>query len=100
MVYDNTGGQVVLQNPWVNGTKSAPFDECECFLCVVGLGRRLFGLREKAGRWGLDVEFNDSGVLKVPYADYLLSSFLSDFERGGGEHEWVVPRWCGWEAVA
>jgi beta-glucanase (GH16 family) len=26
VVYDNTGSQVVLNNPWANGTKSAPFD--------------------------------------------------------------------------
>ncbi|TFK97187.1 concanavalin A-like lectin/glucanase domain-containing protein [Pterulicium gracile] len=38
VVYDNTGGQVVLQNPWVNGTKSAPFDESFYLILNVAVG--------------------------------------------------------------
>ena len=38
VVYDNTGSQVVLQNPWVNGTKSAPFDQSFYLILNVAVG--------------------------------------------------------------
>jgi hypothetical protein len=72
-VVQNGSQSVVLDNPWVNGTKAAPFDQRECLLSP------FLPPRHKT--------------------DEMLARLLPDHERRGGRDERVVPRRAG-EAVA
>lgn len=33
-VVQNGSEAIILENPWVNGTKAAPFDQCDCSVLV------------------------------------------------------------------
>ena len=37
-VIQNGSQTVILDNPWVNGTKAAPFDQGEGFCCLIWIG--------------------------------------------------------------
>ena len=33
-VVQNGSEAIILENPWVNGTKAAPFDQCDCSVLI------------------------------------------------------------------
>ena len=73
-VVQNGSEAIVLPNPWLSGTKAAPFDQCG-FLNFLPFG-------------SLSSAYEFWCFLFFPF---LLSSILSHPESGCWWHEWMVP---------
>ena len=82
-VVQNGSEAIILADPWTNGTKAAPFDQCEFFFFALApLSLPFFFIR-----CTLDFSVLTNSFLKK------ICSVLSDPGCGGWWYEWMVSRW-------
>ena len=88
-VVQNGSEAIILADPWTNGTKAAPFDQCDFFFFRLGspLPPLFFS---SVVRW----------ISRYSRIRFLLKfcSVLSDPGCGGWWYEWMVSRWF-WETL-